>query len=115
MERQREEEQVALKYKQLQQEAQIFLQRMLELEDEKRENELVLDTIKDLEPERKCWRLINGVLFEKAQKEVVPELTTQIKNIDNVIDQISSTLKQKKYEISQLEVKYESIMKQAKE
>lgn len=47
---------------------------------------LVLDTIKDLEDSRKCWRLVNGVLFEKSKADVVPDLTTSIKNMDNVID-----------------------------
>ena len=66
---------------------------------------LVLDTIKSLEPSRKCWRLLNGVLFETEQKDVVPELQTQISNLDNIIDQISNTLKAKKVEIANLEVK----------
>ena len=35
---------------------------------------LVMDTVKDLEDTRKCWRLVNGVLFEKSKGEVVPEL-----------------------------------------
>ena len=65
----------------------------------------MLDTIKSLEPSRKCWRLLNGVLFEKEQKDVVPELQTQISNLDNIIDQISNTLKAKKVEIANLEVK----------
>lgn len=35
---------------------------------------LVIETIKDLEDDRKCWRMVNGVLFEKTKGEVVPEL-----------------------------------------
>ena len=46
---------------------------------------------------------MNGVLFEKEQKDVVPELQTQISNLDNVIDQIGKTLKAKKIEIVELE------------
>jgi hypothetical protein len=34
----------------------------------------VLDTVKDLEMTRKCWRLVNGVLFEKTKAEIVPEI-----------------------------------------
>jgi hypothetical protein len=45
---------------------------------------LVIETIKDLEDTRKCWRLVNGVLFEKTKAEVVPELNIAISNMDAV-------------------------------
>ena len=50
----------------------------MEVEDEKKENELVLESIANLEDSRKCWRLINGVLMEKTKVDVVPEMRTQI-------------------------------------
>ena len=51
-----------------------MIQKILQIEEEKREHELVLKTLGDLEVDRKCWRLVNGVLVEKTQKEIVPEL-----------------------------------------
>ena len=50
----------------------------MEIEDEKKENELVLESISKLEDTRKCWRLINDVLMEKTKLEVVPEMRTVI-------------------------------------
>ena len=50
----------------------------MEIEDEKKENELVLESISKLEDTRKCWRLINGVLMEKTKLEVVSEMRTVI-------------------------------------
>ena len=41
--------------------------KLLEIEDEKKENELVLESITKLEDDRKCWRLVNGVLMEKTK------------------------------------------------
>jgi len=67
-----------------------------------------------LEDERKCWRLINGVLFEKTKKEVVPELRVMIKNCQNIARQLNDTLVFKKQESFKLEQAYESIMKRAK-
>ena len=46
----------------------------MELEEEKKENELVLESIGKLEDTRKCWRLVNGVLMEKTKVEVIPEM-----------------------------------------
>ena len=35
---------------------------------------LVIDTIKDVEGDRKCFRMIGGVLVERSVKEVLPAL-----------------------------------------
>ena len=51
------------------------------VEDERKENQLVLESISKLEDDRKCWRLVNGVMFEKTKAEVVPEIETMIKNL----------------------------------
>ena len=56
----------------------------MELEDEKKENELVLESISKLEDTRKCWRLSNGVLMEKSKLEVVPEMRGVINNLNAV-------------------------------
>ena len=64
----------------------------MEVEDEKKENELVLESISKLEDTRKCWRLVNGVLMEKTKLEVVPEMRVVINNLIAVIKQITDTL-----------------------
>ena len=79
---------VAQRYKALQQEAQMLVQKLVELEDQKRENELVIESISKLEDTRKCWRLINGVLVEKTKLEVVPEMRVVINNLSAVANQI---------------------------
>ena len=75
---------MAMRYKQLQQEAQGLVTKLLEIEDERKENELVLESISNLEDNRKCWRLVNGVLMEKTKVEVVPEMRTVINNLNAV-------------------------------
>jgi chaperonin cofactor prefoldin len=56
----------------------------MELEDEKRENELVLESISKLEDNRKILRLVNGVLLEKTKLDVVPEMRIVINNLNSV-------------------------------
>ena len=58
------------------------MQKLMEVEDERKENELVLESISKLEDTRKCWRLYNGVLMEKTKVEVVPEMRTVINNLN---------------------------------
>ncbi len=74
-----------------------------------------MDTMKSLEDTRKCWRLVNGVLFEKTKAQVVPEIEAQVANMMNLIKQLSEAVAQKKQEIFKLEQQYESVMKQAKD
>ena len=104
-----------MRYKQLQQEAQALVQKLLEIDDEKRENELVLESISQLEDSRKCWRLVNGVLMEKTKVEVVPEMRGVINNLNAVSKQITDTLVSVRQEIKNLESAYDHIMKQAKQ
>ena len=70
----------------------MLVSKLMEIEDEKKENELVLESISKLEDTRKCWRLINGVLMEKTKLDVVPEMRTVINNLNGVAKQITDTL-----------------------
>ena len=85
--------------------------KLMELEDEKKENEMVLEAISKLEDSRKCWRLVNGVLMEKTKLEVVPEMRVVINNLNNVVNQITTSLVAIRQEIKNLEAAYEHIMK----
>ncbi len=90
------------------------MNKLMEVEDEKKEYELVLESISQLEDTRKCWRLINGVLMEKTKVEVVPEMRGAINNFNSVGKQITDTLLAVKQEIKNLEGAYEHIMKASK-
>ena len=62
-----------------------------------------MDTMKGLDDTRKCWRLVNGVLFEKTKARVIPEIEGQVANMNQVIQQLSTAVAQKKQEIFKLE------------
>jgi len=98
----------------LQTEAQTLVGKLLEIEDERKENELVLESISKLEDTRKCWRLVNGVLMERTKVEVVPEMRTVINNLNAVANQITNSLVSVRQEIKNLELAYDHIQKQAK-
>ena len=63
----------------------------------------MLNSLTGLEDTRKCWRLVNGVLFEKTKAELVPELQGNISNMENIIKQMSDTLQVMKQDILRLE------------
>jgi len=59
--------------------------------------------VSKLEDGRKCWRLINGILFEKSKAQVVPDLEAMVQNLGQVAKQINSTLVTLKQESITLE------------
>ena len=92
----------------------MLVSKLMELEDEKKENELVLESISKLEDNRKCWRLVNGVLVEKTKVDVVPEIRGVINNLNAVAKQITDTLVAVRQEIKNLEGAYDPIVRAAK-
>ncbi|KAI1446849.1 Prefoldin subunit-domain-containing protein [Annulohypoxylon stygium] len=57
---------------------------------------LVLDTLEPLPGDRKCFRMINGVLVERTVKDVIPALRTNAEGLKKVLDDLV-----KQYKIKQ--------------
>ncbi len=52
------------------------------------EHELVLSAMVALEPTRKCFRLVGGVLVERTVAEVHPAVTSNKEKIKSVIESL---------------------------
>ncbi|KAI8965811.1 Prefoldin beta-like protein [Daldinia sp. FL1419] len=59
-------------------------------------NPLVLDTLEPLPGDRKCFRMINGVLVERTVQDVIPALRTNAEGLKKVLDDLV-----KQYKIKQ--------------
>jgi chaperonin cofactor prefoldin len=44
---------------------------------------LVIDTLKDVAPDRKCFRMVGGVLVERTVKDVLPALRNNKDQVSN--------------------------------
>ena len=60
---------------------------------------LVLETLDPLSEDRKCFRLINGVLVERTVKDVVPALKTNQDGLRKVLDDLVKQYKTKQDEL----------------
>lgn len=69
------------KYRSLLQESQRLSSKIAELEMDRNEHRLVIDTLEPLEPTRKAFRLVGSVLVERSVGEVLPSV---VANRDNV-------------------------------
>ncbi|KAG8263845.1 Prefoldin subunit 2 [Homalodisca vitripennis] len=67
---------------------------------------IVIDTLKDLDGDRKCFRMVGGVLCEKTVKEVLPVLSTNKQQLSNLIDSLNKQLTKKGIEINEYKEKH---------
>lgn len=66
---------------------------------------LVLETLVPLADDRKCFRLINGVLVERTVKDVVPALKTNQEGLKKVLEDLVKQYKSKQDELDKWKVR----------
>ncbi|KDQ08901.1 hypothetical protein BOTBODRAFT_59105 [Botryobasidium botryosum FD-172 SS1] len=96
-------------YSRYQTDLQTLAQKIGELESEADEHELVLTTLLEAletEPDRKCFRLIGGVLVERTVKDVVPSLRTNRDGIKGVLTTLVEQYKKKEEEFQSFTREY---------
>ncbi|KAK2566735.1 Prefoldin subunit 2 [Acropora cervicornis] len=67
-------EQIIMQFNQMRQEIRSVMGKIGELELEVNEHSMVIDALKGVESERRCFRMIGGVLVERTVKDVLPAL-----------------------------------------
>ncbi|KAI0512541.1 Prefoldin beta-like protein [Xylaria bambusicola] len=67
---------------------------------------LVLETLEPLSDDRKCFRMINGVLVERTVKDVVPALKTNAEGLKKVLDDLVKQYKTKQDDLEKWKVGY---------
>ncbi|KAJ1985569.1 Cochaperone prefoldin complex subunit [Dimargaris cristalligena] len=100
------DQEIVAQFNGMKQELQSIAQKVGELEMEVDEHKLVIDTMKPMNNDRKCFRLVGGVLVERTVGEVLPALTTNFDGIKSIIDQLLQTYKKKEEEMNTFQKKY---------
>jgi prefoldin subunit 2 len=100
------ENQVIHIYQQMKTELQQISTKLGELEMELNEHNLVISTIEKLEPTRKCFRLIGGVLIERTVSEVLPAVKKNKEGISEIIQQLEKQYEKKGSELNDFIIKY---------
>jgi prefoldin subunit 2 len=65
---------------------------------------LVLETLVPLSGDRKCFRMINGVLIERTVKDVIPALKTNSEGLSKVLEDLVKQYKAKQEEMEKWKV-----------
>jgi prefoldin subunit 2 len=69
-----------------------------------RQRRLVLETLAPLPEDRKCFRMINGVLVERTVKDVIPILQTNSEGLNKVLEELVVQYKSKQDEMEKWKV-----------
>ena len=64
---------------------------------------VVLETLRRADPARKAWRLVGGVLVEKAVSEVVPDLETHSAQMEALLETLFKRIQELEQEMRSIE------------
>lgn len=59
-----------------------------------------------LDPERRAFRLVGGVLVERTVKEVLPSVATNRENLEKVIETLKQRLNEKQKATNEFKAKH---------
>ncbi|KAI1820784.1 Prefoldin beta-like protein [Xylaria intraflava] len=88
---------------------QQLAQKIGDVEQEAEEHKLVLDTLEPLPDNRKCFRMINGVLVERTVKDVVPALKTNAEGLKKVLDDLVKQYKTKQDDLEKWKLRLQAV------
>ncbi|KAL9620576.1 MAG: hypothetical protein Q9160_004937 [Pyrenula sp. 1 TL-2023] len=95
----KKQQELQLQYSNYKNTLQQIAQKIGDLEQETEEHKLVIETLEPLPQDRKCFRLINGVLVERTVKDVLPALKTNSDGLKQVLDELLKQYKSKQTEM----------------
>nr|XP_025976592.1 prefoldin subunit 2 [Dromaius novaehollandiae] len=67
---------------------------------------LVIETLREVDPTRKCYRMVGGILVERTVKEVLPALENNKEQISKIIETLNQQLQTKGRELNDFREKH---------
>lgn len=67
---------------------------------------MVIETLKNVNDDRKCFRLVGGVLTERKVKDVLPVLISNQENLAELIEKLNEQITKKGQEINEYREKH---------
>lgn len=99
-------EEVFAGFQTLRNEQRLMASKLSEMEMELNEHKIVIDTLKNVDPKKKCYRMIGGVLCERIVEDVMPTLVTNKEQLTKVIEALNDQLTKKGIEINEYKEKH---------
>lgn len=96
---QRKQQELQQQYENYKNGLQQIASKIGDVEAEAEEHRLVLETLEPLPADRKCFRMINGVLVERTVRDVVPALQTNSEGLKKVLEELMKQYRGKQVEM----------------
>ncbi|KAF2771815.1 Prefoldin beta-like protein [Teratosphaeria nubilosa] len=95
----KKQQELQVQYSNYKETLQAIAQKIGDIEQETEEHKLVLDTLTPLPGERKCFRMVNGVLTERTVAEVLPSLQMNSDGLKKVLEDLVKQYRAKQEEM----------------
>ena len=93
------QEEIVQHFQKLRTEQRSLAVKISEIENDQNEHKLVIDTLKDLDPKRRCFRMVGTVLVERDVGSVLPTLRVNHEKMGEVVVKLNEQLVAKSKEI----------------
>uniref|UniRef100_A0A1B6DU85 Prefoldin subunit 2 n=1 Tax=Clastoptera arizonana TaxID=38151 RepID=A0A1B6DU85_9HEMI len=90
------EAEIYAKFNSLRLEQRRIAENLSSLENQQSEHKIVLNVLKDLDGDRKCFRMVGEILVERTVKEVYPILTATLTQLGTVVERVNEQLLKKR-------------------
>ncbi|KAG5874052.1 hypothetical protein JTB14_034628 [Gonioctena quinquepunctata] len=80
--------------------------KLSEFELDLNEHKMVIETLKNVNEDRKCFRLIGGILTERKVKDVLPVLITNQEKLKEFIEKLQEQISKKGQELNEYREKH---------
>ncbi|KAI6661612.1 Prefoldin subunit 2 [Oopsacas minuta] len=100
-------EEIVQHFQKLRSEQRSIAVKISEIEVDQNEHKLVIETLKELDPERKCFRMVGGVLVERDVVSVLPGLCVNYDKMGLILIKLNEQLLAKGKEINAYKDEYQ--------
>ncbi|OJZ83893.1 hypothetical protein ASPFODRAFT_62999 [Aspergillus luchuensis CBS 106.47] len=98
------QQELQLQYSNYKNTLQQLAQKIGDIEQEAEEHKLVIETLDPLPKDRKCFRMVNGVLVERTVEDVLPSLKTNSDGLKQVLEELLKQYKSKQADLDNWKV-----------
>ncbi|KAL7712461.1 Prefoldin subunit 2 [Entamoeba marina] len=94
-------------FQQMKQDQNVLARQLADMDATLKEHNLVKEVLSKVEPSRKCFRLVNGVMVERTASEVIPAIDKSIEQINQIMKEVNDDIAAKTKDINQFMEKYQ--------